>query len=187
MAKNGLPAVFSWISSASAVARSGSQRRVSVINCARSSPARGARTISCTGASAFRIASSLRIRGWEELTSLFRYAPINIRCRTSDWHRRSSIKSRVAESSHCKSSRNKASGCSGLANTPINRRKTSWNRRWASCCRRSGTGGGSPTMSCNSGTRFTMSFPFGPSASSNASRHSLNSLSFLLKRGRIRL
>ena len=47
---------------------------------------------------------------------------------TSGWLNRSSIKSNVAASSHCKSSRNRASGCSGRANTLMERRKTSWNR-----------------------------------------------------------
>ena len=59
----------------------------------------------------------------------------------------------------------RASGCSGRANTLMNRRKTSWKRRCASCGGRTGTGGCSPMMSFSSGTRSTMSRPFGPNAS----------------------
>ena len=81
------------------------------------------------------------------MTSLSRYAPISIRCRTSGWVSRSSSRSSVAASSHCRSSRKSASGCSGRANTPMNRRNTSWKRLCASCGGSSGTGGWSPMMS----------------------------------------
>jgi len=50
-------------------------------------------------------------------------SPINIRCRTSGWVNKSSSRSSVAESSHCKSSRNSANGCSGRANAARKRRK----------------------------------------------------------------
>ena len=47
--------------------------------------------------------------------------------------------------------------------------------------------GCSPMMSFNSGTRSTMSRPFGPSASRMASRQRDNSASLLLRSGRTRL
>src|SRR5919204_5338338 len=49
-----------------------------------------------------------------------------MRCCGSVRINRSSRRSSVAASSHCKSSTNSASGCSGRAKTPINRRSTSW-------------------------------------------------------------
>ena len=88
-----------------------------------------------------------------------------MRCCRSDRVNRSSRRSSVAASSHCRSSRKSASGCSGRAKTPIKRRNTSWKRRCASCGGSSGTGGCSPMMSFSSGTRSTISRPFGPSAS----------------------
>src|SRR5260370_1046887 len=51
---------------------------------------------------------------------------------------RCSRRSSVAVSSHCKSSRNSASGCSFRANTPRKRRTTIWKRRGASCGGRAG-------------------------------------------------
>ena len=66
------------------------------------------------------------------------------------------MRSSVAASSHCKSSRNSASGCSLRANTPRKRRKTIWKRFFASCGGRSATGGCFPITSSSSGTRLTM-------------------------------
>ena len=65
----------------------------------------------------------------------------------------------------------------------MNRRNTSWKRLCASCGGSSGTGGCSPMMSFNSGTRSTMSCPFGPSASRRASRQ-LGQLGFALAQKR---
>jgi hypothetical protein len=92
----------------------------------------------------------------------------------------------VAASSHCRSSRTSAKGCSGRAKTRINYRNTSWKRRCASCGGSSGTGGGSPMMSFTSGTRSTISPAFGPRASLNASRQDARSASLLPSSGRIR-
>ena len=75
----------------------------------------------------------------------------------------------------------------GRAKTPRKRRNTSWKRRCASCGGSSGTGGGSPMMSFSSGTRSTISCPFGPSASRSASRHRPSSASLWPRSGRIRL
>src|SRR5207244_12792499 len=61
-------------------------------------------------------------------------------CCRSDRVKMSSSKSSVAASSHCKSSRKSASGCSGRAKMPMKRRKTrseerrvgkEWRSRWA--------------------------------------------------------
>src|SRR5207245_7189214 len=52
----------------------------------------------------------------------------------------------------------------------MNRRNTSWKRRCAFCGASSGTGGWSPMRSVNSGTRSTMSCPFGSNASRSAAR-----------------
>src|SRR5271168_3557268 len=52
--------------------------------------------------------------------------------------------SSVAASSHCRSSRKSASGCSGRAKTPRNRRNTSW-RRPCACCGESSWTGESPS------------------------------------------
>ena len=68
-----------------------------------------------------------------------------------------------------------------------NRRNTSWKRRCASCGGSSGTGGCSPMMSFSSGTRSTMSRPFGPTASRSASRQLFSSASLLPRSWRIRL
>jgi len=103
------------------------------------------------------------------------------------WINRSSSKSRVAVSSHCKSSRNRANGCSRRANTLINRRSTRWNRRCASCDESSGTGGCSPMMSFNSGTRYTINCAFGSKASRIASRQPCSSGSLLTRSERTRL
>ena len=54
------------------------------------------------------------------------------------------------------------------ANTPRKRRNTIWKRFCASCGGRSATGGCLPITSSSSGTRLTMSWPFGPSASRSA-------------------
>src|SRR5262249_52024079 len=108
-------------------------------------------------------------------------------CCTSCRLRRSSSKSSVAVSSHCKSARNSVSGCSGCANTAINRRNTNWNRRCASNGGRTGTGGCSPMTSFNSGTRSIISPPFGPNAWRNASRQMASSSSSLPRSGRTRL
>ena len=51
---------------------------------------------------------------------------------------RSSSRSSVAASSHCRSSRKSASGCSGRANTPIKRRNTNWKRPCACLGRKLG-------------------------------------------------
>src|SRR6267142_1442600 len=118
---------------------------------------------------------------WLAATSLSRKAPISIRCFSSDRIIRSSSRSRVAASSHCRSSRKIASGCSGRAKTPRNRRSTNWKRRCASCGGSSGTGGCSPMISSSSGTRFTISCPFGSSAPLSASRQRASSASLLLR------
>lgn len=68
-----------------------------------------------------------------------------------------------------------------------NRLNTSWKRLCASCGSRSGTGGCSPMMSFNSGTRSTISSPFGSNASRSASRQRFNSASLLVRRDRMRL
>ena len=51
------------------------------------------------------------------------------------------------------------------AKTPMKRRNTSLKRRCASCGESSETGGCSPRISASSGTRSTMSCPFGFNAS----------------------
>ena len=50
------------------------------------------------------------------------------------------MRSSVAASSHCRSSRKSASGCSGRAKTPMKRRIVSWNRLCACCGSSSGAG-----------------------------------------------
>ena len=72
IAKNGLPPVFSWTSSANGRARSGSQWSASAMSRPTSSSSRGASTISCTLASTARIASSVRRSGCAGPTSLSR-------------------------------------------------------------------------------------------------------------------
>jgi hypothetical protein len=94
------------------------------------------------------------------------------RCRTSGSVISCSSSSRVDASSHCRSSRNSASECSGRANAPKKRRNTNWKRFCASRSGSSGTGGRFPRMNSTSGIRLTISCPFGPTASRRAPRHS---------------
>src|SRR6202011_5806478 len=106
-------------------------------------------------------------------------SPSTSRWRTSGCVTRCSRNSSVAVSSHCRSSRNSASGCSGLENTPRKRRNTIWKRFCASCGGRSGTGGCLPMMNSSSGMRLTINCPFGSTASLSALRHWSNSASLL--------
>ena len=69
------------------------------------------------------------------------------------------------------------SGCPALANTPMKRRNTSRNRACVCWGSSSEIGGRSPMMNFNAGIISVMRRPFGPSASSNASRQRVNSVS----------
>ena len=72
--------------------------------------------------------------------------------------------------------------CEYADEPPKDQLKTSLRFRGGS----SGTGGCSPMTCFNSGTRSTISSPFGSSASRSASRHLRNSSSSLLRSGRIK-
>jgi hypothetical protein len=154
MAKNGLPVDFSLTSAANGPACLGSQRRESAINCSRSLRVRGASTMFCNFAPAWCMVSSFahqRMCGGHFVVAI---GTINTRLLTSRCVNRSSMRSNGAASSHCRSSRNRASGCSRV-NAPMNRREDKLEAALRVFGGSSGTGSWSPMMSFNSGTRST--------------------------------
>ena len=91
-------------------------------------------------------------------------------------------------SSHCRSSRNSASGCSGRANTPRKRRNTSWKRACCPAATTAGTGGCSPTIKRELGDEVDHELAVGAERRrAGCARHGAISSSLLLRIWRTRL
>ncbi len=186
-AKNGLPPVFSCTSCASGAARSGSQRSASAINCPRCSRASGASAISATFAPALLIASSLRISGWAAVDLVVAIGTDQqqvLHIRPGQQILEQIERRRVEPLQIVEEERQRMLRPGEHADEPPEHQLEAALRVLR---RQLGTGGCSPMMSSSSGTRSTMSRPFGPSASSRASRQRASSASLLPSRGRTRL
>ena len=168
MAKNGLPPVLSCIRcgegpGALAGAAQGIGAGARPTSSSRSGASRISRTRSAPGAA---ISCSATVSGWAAVDLVVAVGADQQRDAAPPAARPDAAAARAwPQSSHCRSSRNRTSGCSGRAKTPTKRRNTVWKRFCASCGGSSGSGGCFPMTSSSSGTRLTMSWPFGPSAS----------------------